>query len=302
MQRGIIKRMATGFGVNEERGQRTPQLSNDRGHPQLIRFADHGPKHSSRGTDSWVVRGQDFVVVYSDAGRADTLVHTSGYEYLLAVPDSWTRIELSTDHENIQLHGPATVVIPPGNSVIRILNPGVVIRIFTSAADQLMDRSINAQHYRSPRPIDGTRPPEAVADRLRPYQLRNFPTDPSVGGHAFRSTNLMINWIPPICGESEVITHPDQSGREQYLIQLEGHFRYRMDSLTAGTTAREQERQLSMNGPGVLIVPALLTFTRQAIGPGAHTLMQIFAPPPGDLLTWPERILNSDEFPSTTQP
>src|SRR5690606_32696104 len=92
----------------------------------------------------------------------------------------------------------AFIVVPPGDSDIRVEADGVVIRLFSAVADDLREGSLNAAAYAEPdqRAAPLVPWPDPIGGfRLRVYRLADTPIAEGRFGRIFRTTNLMVNFL-----------------------------------------------------------------------------------------------------------
>jgi hypothetical protein len=271
--------------------------------PQVIPFADDLAEISALGSLSWTVRTQNFVVVYTAALAGETFSRDAdAFEHLVVVPDETTLVHISAEGAESTLLGPSLAVVPPGASRVRVARPGVIIRIFTAAALDVVAGSLNAVSYQEVPPNVRVLNPACAPSTLATYFLADHPASPDRFGHIFRSQNLMFNFVPTRHGPRDLTKlSPHSHGDfEQCTIQLGGEFVHhaRTPWTADGTTWRE-DVHLPLGGAGIVIFPPPLVHTSQAVGPGANRLCDVFSPVRSDFLSRDGWVLNAGDYSGT---
>ena len=103
---------------------------------------------------AWVTRGTNFVVVVSRVSPGDTLVRDNPDEYVLVVPPDapnlWVQVQAGA--ESVRAGADSLTIVPPGHSTLRIEGSGLVARIFSSDATDLLALADNRDTYAQPNP------------------------------------------------------------------------------------------------------------------------------------------------------
>ena len=96
---------------------------------QLGLFYDAPPQVSDENGETWISRGQNFVVAYS-AGRPDGIFARKEQvdEYAVIIPDKETTVEVTTKDGTTIVPGYSVVFVPPGESRIRLVTAGTMVR------------------------------------------------------------------------------------------------------------------------------------------------------------------------------
>lgn len=267
------------------------------------KFYETTPEVTSRRERTWVTRGQNFVVAYSEVGAGATLVRQRQTdEYFLLVPDPDASVRIATQDETIEVGGNSLVIVPPGSSTVATATDTVLVRFLTARAEDLTALASNASVYGTPAPnvaplADWPEPRGGY--RVRPYSL-NVPDDPGRFGRIWRSRCLMVNWTGPRQGPRDVrkMSPHAHDDFEQGSLCLAGTFVHhlRWPWSTDQRLWREDVHEICA-GPSLAILPPLVTHTSQQCGTSINQLVDLFAPPRVDFSQQAGWVLNADEYP-----
>ncbi|MGH3249045.1 MAG: hypothetical protein ACRDOI_22960 [Trebonia sp.] len=278
------------------------------GTASYAKFYETDPQFVDDRCATWLVRGQNFVLGYSQVEPGATLARQNQPdEYALLIPDAGTTAELVTDTETVPLAGRTLTFVPPGKSVVRVLAGGRVVRVFTGAAGDLAAASANAGAYRAPQPNVAPLDPWPVpADgyRVRSYSLDVAP-EPGRFGRIWRCTTIMVNYTEPRPGPRDVTRmspHMHQDF-EQASLCLDGSFAHHI-RWPWGTDMRQwraDEHEICA-GPSLAVIPPGTVHTSQQVGTGINQLVDIFAPPRADFSAVDGWVLNAGDYPKSDHP
>ncbi len=260
------------------------------------------------GSRHWMTRAANFVVVVTDAAAGAVLSRIDNPdEYLLLLPEVDASVEASG--ERIEAKGDSLTIIPPGSSRVSVGRAGLVVRVFSNKAVDLLAAASNAAKYSGGAPeVAPIVPwPDPVGGfRLRHYAMADFPSpDPSpLKMRLFRSTNLMINIFMPWNmrrDETKLSPHSHEDF-EQVSLALKGsfvhHLRYPWGPNKTKWEADEHEHYES---PSVLVIPSNVIHTTQDVGDGTTWLIDVFGPPRIDFSSRPGFVLNAADYPMPAQ-
>src|SRR6187551_2794647 len=92
------------------------------------RFYEQAPRERDSTQRTWYVRGQNFVVAYSEA-RHGAMFERSDQpdEYVLLLPQSGLTAQIETPDERVDVAGYSVSMIPPGRSRVTISGSGPVV-------------------------------------------------------------------------------------------------------------------------------------------------------------------------------
>lgn len=273
------------------------------GQPSYAKFYETEPQIESTQERSWVCRGQNFVVVYSEVSAGASLERNGEIdEYFLLVPDSTASLRAEAGGVVTKIQGNSVAILPPGDSTIEAASDTVVARVFTSAASDLTALASNGDIYKTDAPnLDplGAWPMPADGYRTRVYSL-DVPNVAERFGRIWRSRCLMINYSYPRPGPRDVkkMSPHTHEGFEQGSLCLSGTFVHHL-RWPWGTDARlwQEDSHEICAGPSLAVIPSHVLHTSQQCGVGINQLVDIFAPPRVDFSAEDGWVLNADEYP-----
>jgi hypothetical protein len=223
------------------------------------------------------------------------------YMVLLPEPDSAARITAGEDHAEV--HGAAVVVVPPGNSDVHLERSGIVVRLFSARASDLLARCRNADFYTEPDPNVAPFTPwpdPPAGHRIRVYDLASIAPDPARFGRILRCSTLMVNYFYPDDSprDASKLSPHHHDDFEQLSLQLAGDYVHHMRAPWTVDMGewREDEHQ-ACSSPALTIIPPPTVHTSQSVHHMRHQLIDIFCPPRVDFSERPGWVVNADEYP-----
>ncbi len=263
------------------------------------------PQMQTDGQKTWITRSANVVVVVSQVSAGTELGRDDNPdEYLLLLPPGVSASVSAGGPEIASMEaGPESLtIVPPGKSVVKVLDSGTVTRVFTVRAADLAERADNAAVYANGAP--GVAPLVDWPVPLGGYKLRNYKlpeyTDPKIFGRLFRSTNLMINVFERKTERRDPrkLTPHSHTDFEQISLTLEGSFIHHLRApWTADFTTWRDDEHLHVDSPSTLVIPANLIHTTRDVGEGVAWLIDIFGPPRMDFSLQPGVVRNAEEYP-----
>ena len=140
------------------------------------KFYETSPRDDDANGRSWYVRGQNFILAYSEAKPGATFARSKQPdEYAIMIPDKDVSIEITAAGETVKVPGYAIAFVPPGDSRISVPNGGRIVRLFSYKCEDIAAKCSNAESYAKPHPnIPPFEPwPEPKGGyRIRHYSLR----------------------------------------------------------------------------------------------------------------------------------
>jgi hypothetical protein len=275
--------------------------------PQFLDFSVLPPDAvSAAGSNQWIVRGQNFVLIYTEPVAGD-LVWKSALrsEQVLLLIDERSAVSGTTGSgDTHEVTGPALVVVPPGESAITSTGTGPVVSLLQSDEAAWAAKASNAAAYEAPHPhVAPLEPwPEPVDGyRWRTYLMSDVPADPKRFGRIFRTRAFMVNFLPPSAGPRDLsrMSPHFHEDFEQASLVVEGTYIHHIQT-PWGTDGRQwrPEDHARVGSPSLTIIPPPTIHTSQGIGWRANHLIDIFAGPRRDFSARPGWVLNADEYPS----
>jgi hypothetical protein len=274
--------------------------------PAFLDFSITAPTTvTPAGTEQWIVRGQNFVLIYSRPVAGDTF-WSAGLrsEQVVLLIENDSALHATADGEDHDVTGPALAVVPPGTSTLTSTGTGPIVQLIQSDETEWAAKASNAGSYATPHPqVAPLDPwPEPVDGyRWRTYRMADVPDDPGRFGRLFRTRAFMVNFLAPIGRPRDPRrlsphTHDDF---EQCSLVVAGSYIHHIQTPwgTDGTAWRPEDHE-RVGSPSVAIIPPPTVHTSQAIGHGTNHLIDIFAGPRTDFSAKPGWVLNAETYPA----
>ncbi|MBP1843419.1 hypothetical protein J2046_001673 [Rhizobium petrolearium] len=270
---------------------------------QMGLFYKEKPQITDANGDTWISRGQNFVVAYTKGKEGGAFSRDAQPdEYAVIIPDKETSVEITTAEGTATVPGYSVAFVPPGKSSIRMLTAGSIVRFFTPKSTDVAEAASNADAYRGPHP--NVPPFEAWPEppgglKLKWYTL-DVPDDPSRFGRIYRCTTFMINYLVPRIGprERDKVSPHHHDDFEQCSLALSGTFTHHLRwPWTTNMNIWREDEHLYCESPSICVIPPPAIHTTTAEGPGVNQLVDIFAPPRMDFSEKPGWVLNENDYP-----
>lgn len=270
--------------------------------PQEAYFYDEAPQIEDGDSRTWLVRGNNFVLAWSEASKGASFVRARQVdEYAVLLPKTGAVIEWSG--QTVEVPGWSLVFVPPGDSTVTLPDGGPMTRLFTTrSAEDLAALCSNAQAYNTPRahiPEFEAWPEPKGGWKVRHYSLDVAP-EPGRFGRIFRCTTMMVNVLDPYFGprDASKMSPHHHDDFEQCSLAIEGEFNHHLRwPWTTDMNDWRDDRTVSMASPSALVIPPPVIHTTRAIGASTNQLVDIFCPPRVDFSEKPGWVLNADDYP-----
>lgn len=271
-------------------------------------YADHSkapPQIERPGERTWLTRGANFVVAVSEVRQGTELACDNPDEYFVFLPNSAARIAAGDD--SLEAGSETITIVPPGHSSVAATTDGIIVRVFSHRAADLVELTVNNATYADGAPevaplTPWPDPPGGF--RLRHYVLAEHARE-DTNMRIFRSTNLMVNVLAkrPVPRDVHKLSPHTHADFEQASLAVQGtyihHLRYPWSPDMA--TWREDEH-VEVGSPSVTIIPPGILHTSRNISAGDCWLVDIFSPPRMDFSLRPGGLVrNADEYPMPEQ-
>lgn len=270
---------------------------------QLGLFYKDEPQISDASGKTWITRGANFVVVYTEGESGGTFARDAQIdEYAIIIPDAETSLEITTDEGSTVVPGYSVAFVPPGRSSIRMLTPGRIIRFFTPKSEDLASKASNAAEYNGPHPnVPPFEPwPEPEGGLKLKWYTLDVPQEPGRFGRIYRCTTFMINYLDERVGprERDKLSPHHHDDFEQCSLALSGTFTHHLRwPWTTNMDMWREDEHIFCESPSVCIIPPPAIHTTRAEGEGVNQLVDIFSPPRLDFSQKQGWILNADDYP-----
>jgi hypothetical protein len=270
---------------------------------EYARFYEEEPQETGPEGRTWYVRGQNFIVAYSEAEPGAVFDRKEQPdEYVVLIPNEGDSVEISAGTEKVPVRGNSLVIVPPGASAVSVPKGGRIVRLFTTRSDDLVAQCANADSYSTHRPnIPPFAPwPEPRGGyRIRAYSL-DVPAQPGRFGRIFRCTTLMVNILDPQVGPRDVtkLSPHHHDDFEQGSLALEGAFTHHLRwPWTVNMNHWREDEHAFCASPSVTVIPPPAIHTSRGMEAGVNQLVDIFCPPRTDFSEKPGWVLNADDYP-----
>ncbi|WP_173932451.1 hypothetical protein [Chelativorans sp. Marseille-P2723] len=270
-------------------------------------FYETEPQVSDATSKTWLTRGQNMLVAYTEAEPGTVLERDNQVdEYVLLLPDKEYDALVEANGERLEVDGFSLVIIPPGSSRISLPSGGHVTRIFSTRSQELNELCSNAKSFSGAHPIiPPFEPwPQPIGGfKIRAYSL-DVPAQPGRFGRIFRCTTLMVNFLDPQIGPRDItkLSPHHHDDFEQGSLALAGAYTHhlRWPWTTNLNAWREDEHRLCKS-PSFCVIPPPAIHTSRGMDEGLNQLVDIFSPPREDFSRQKGWVLNADEYPMPDQ-
>ncbi len=273
---------------------------------QWIEFLSSPPTEvGPQGSRTWVARAANLVIAYTLAKAGEVFTRTNQPdEYTVLMYSDSAPVTVTAAGSTAAVAEEAFVVVPPGDSEIRVDGDGVLIRLFSHQAEDLAASAVNAAAYAEPdeRVTPMTPGPDPVGGfALRVYRLADTPITEGRFGRIFRTTNLMVNFLAeePQPRDVHKLSPHHHDDFEQVSLAVKGRFMHHIRYPWGPDSTRwrpDENREIAT--PSICVIPPPTVHTTQGIGEHQQ-LIDIFSPPRADFAAagW---VVNADDYPAAT--
>lgn len=270
---------------------------------EYARFYESPPQIEDATGRTWLARGQNFILAFTEAAPGAVLARAAEIEEsVVLLPDAATPTTIEAGAERVTSPGNAIIFVPPGPSRITLPQGGRIVRLFTTKAEDLAARCANAASYATPHPNIPPFAPWPAPEggcRLRAYSLE-VAVEPGRFGRIFRGTTFMVNYLDPRHGPRDVtkLSPHHHDDFEQGSLALEGDFIHDLRwPWTTNMTQWREDEHARCAAPSLAVIPPPAIHTTRAIGPGLNQLVDIFCPPRMDFASKSGWVLNAADYP-----
>lgn len=270
---------------------------------EYARFYDTPPGESDATARTWYVRGQNMIVVYTQAKAGAVLERNDQVdEYVLLIPAAEAAARVEANGETKAVGGYTITMIPPGPSRVTVEKDGEIVRLFTTRSADLCAKTPNNAAYEKADPnVPGFQAWPGPKDgfRIRSYSL-DVAKEAGRFGRIFRCSTIMVNYLEPGQGPRDIkkLSPHHHDDFEQYSLALSGTYRHhlRWPWTPDGTIWREDEHAVC-DAPSVAVIPPPAIHTSRSEASGLNQLVDLFSPPRRDFSEKPGWVLNAADYP-----
>lgn len=272
----------------------------------VARWHDTVPRIDTPDARTWITRGANFVVAFTQAAAGARLERRGqADESMVLLPDA--AATMRAGGETLAAGADSLTIVPPGDSEIVLHGAGLVVRVFSQRAQDLLALADNAADYADgandvaplvpwPEPADGF--------RLRHYALAQH-VQADTNMRIFRSTNLMLNVMTQRMAARDVrkLSPHAHADFEQGSLAIRGtwvhHLRY---PWVPDMTAWREDEHAEVGSPSLTVIPPKVVHTSRNLNDGGAWLVDIFAPPRMDFAGKPGKVANEHDYPLPATP
>lgn len=282
----------------------TPTTAGGFGASTYALFAESAPQIEDENGRTWLVRGANFIVAYTLATPGAVLTRTAQpdeYVLLIEAPEPHALVE-ANGAEAVPVGPEHIAFVPPGDSRIVVPDGGEIVRLFTTASDDLVALCSNAATYAAGAP--NIPPLERWPDPVGGFRVRRYPLSVPAQegrfGRIWRCTTFMVNVFEPAGPrDPDKLSPHHHDDFEQCSLALGGSFIHHLRwPWTAKQSEWRDDEHAVCPAPSVAVIPAKSIHTSAALDAADNLLVDIFSPPRRDFSDMPGWVLNADDYPA----
>lgn len=270
---------------------------------EYLKFYDMRPSQEDANGKTWLGRGQNFVIAYSESQPGAAFGRDAQVdEYVVLLPDRESSATITWEGRTETVAGYSIAFVPPGASTVSMPDGGRLVRMFTTRSDDLASACANADAYASQHP--NIPPFEAWPEPRGGFKVRSYsldvPAQPGRFGRIFRCTTFMVNCLPEEQGPRDTtrLSPHYHDDFEQCSLALQGTYTHHIRwPWTADLGAWRADEHEQCGSPSITVIPPPAIHTSRGMEQGVNQLVDIFSPPRVDFSQKHGWVLNADDYP-----
>lgn len=265
-------------------------------------FYKETPVIESELEKTWVTRGQNFFLIYSEMAAGAEIEHVNQIDEfgIISILDS-NKFEITWDDSNTAVSGEKVVFVPQGKSKIVFLEDSQIVRLYTkwnTNFETMVNNTAAYQeaHYHIPE-LEAW--PAPLEEKVRVYDLYVKP-DGKRFGTIYRSRYFMINAIDISNGPRDVtkLSPHSHDDFQQCSLVTKGEFIHHLRwPWRENKNEWREDSHTSVGAISTTVIPPGVIHTTEAIGTEQNKLVDIFCPPRVDFSLKDGWVLNSEDYP-----
>lgn len=259
----------------------------------------NAPPIRDQGVTTRYMRSQNTLVTWSEVSTLPSAIHhDADEETFVILPD--VGAVLSGNGAKAEAPARSICILPAGATAIEITAPGRVIRVFSPVPEALARHAINGDDYAAPRtgvgPI-GTPLVRIGEPGIRVYAIDEFKAVAGRRPPTFQTATMNIMWIEQDGPTSRAKLNPhSHDDFEESALVIAGEFIQHLRTPWAADAGQWRDDEHVTCQPGTLmLVPPTMIHTSEALGPGRHVMLNLFAPARPDHIK-SGMVLNAREY------
>jgi mannose-6-phosphate isomerase-like protein (cupin superfamily) len=252
---------------------------------RFITLSDAAPAGYDNGILTRYMRLQNALIAWSEAHANAVLRQDEPNELVVVLPDAGA--VLASGAIRIEAPARSICILPPGPSSITLKTSCRVIRAFAPLPAALAVQATNAPDYKEARP--GVKPIGSTMvytgpSEIRVYEIERFKAVAGKRPPSFQTGAMNVMWIERTdpTDPTKLDPHSHEDFEEGALV-VSGEYIEHLRTPWGQNASQWREDEHVTCRPGTLIiVPPTVIHTTEALGPGPHLMLNIFAPARAD--------------------
>ena len=260
------------------------------------------PAHESEGSAStWWVRAANMITAYSE-GEAGSVLERAGNADEYFVWALFTPCQVTAGGDTVDVPAGSVVIVPPGDSSIRLTEAGSLWRGFTALNADLLGKAPNSAEYADhPAGVAPVEPWPMPADgyKIRVYRLDDTPAGKP---HCYVHRTAMTNFPWPVPTKpratSAMSPHTHEDFEQVSIIHSGTMVHHMRRAWSRDLSEWLPDEHVVLTTPAIAISKPPDIHTTQAVTAGERVgLIDFFAPVRWDFSNIDGMVVNRGEYP-----